>query len=318
MKKEDRKTYDKLITKLIKFTERSKGLDLKEKIKLILFLQEIKPNAEIILKTGSKNLGEKYEFERLMVGAGILFSVSKPKSYEEIKKIKVNKIIWELEGTYHYYDLFKNEKTKKEFNKYLKLLNKRKYSIADKIVGKHYGYPRCCVERFIKEKDEKFLKKNYSYLEYYKKQQDIDRKFPFLFHRPHSLTCKKSIQLNKQYGQIINKISKKVYKEYLSKSKFKGNLIIGGLSDVEINGKSIWSTKKGYEYEIILKKPFRKHYYLLSFLSKKKYELGQVLKGEVIFHQDYAKVKILKEKKRIIEGIRHERKLPLLGEVTIR
>jgi type IV secretory pathway ATPase VirB11/archaellum biosynthesis ATPase len=124
--------------------------------------------------------------------------------------------------------------------------------------------------------------------------------------------------MNKKYSEALKKASKKIYREYTSKGKFTGSLIVGGISDVEINGQSIWPKKTGYEYELIFKKPFRKHYYLVSFLSRKKYEIGQVLKGEVILQYDYAKVKILKEKNKIIKDLHHERKLPLLGEVTIK
>jgi len=303
--------------KLIKFAERAKGLETREKIKLVLFLEGIKANAEVILKIDSKNLGEKFEFEKKLKEGGIVFSVSRARSYEEIKKIRGNKVIWEIAGTYHIYDLFKSKKDKKVFKNYLDLLEKEKYNQADRIAGKHYGYPQSCVERFIKEKDENFLKKNYTYLEYYKKQQDLDQKFSFLFHRPCSLNCKGSIRVNKRYKKALKKISKRIYKEYISKGKFKGNLIVGDISDVQIKEKSIWPKKTGYEYELIFKKPFRKHYYLVSFLSRKKYEKGRVLKGEVILKYDYAKVNILKEKKRVIKGLHHERKLPLLGEVTI-
>ena len=54
----------KVLTNLIRFTEKSKGLQTKDKIKLILFLKKVKPNAEVLLKVGPKNLGEKYEFEK--------------------------------------------------------------------------------------------------------------------------------------------------------------------------------------------------------------------------------------------------------------
>lgn len=303
--------------KLIKFIERLNGLEIGEKIKLILFLDGTKPNAEIILKISNKNLGEKFDFEQKLKERKIIFSVSKARSYEEIKKIKGNKVIWEIAGTYHIYDLFKSKKDKETFNHYLDLLDKGKYNEGDKVAGKHYGYPKCCVERFIKEKDENFLKKKYGYWGYYKKQQDLDRKFPFVFNRSCSLTCSKSIKLNKKYKEALKKLSKKVYKEYTGKSKFKGNLIVGGISDVSIKGKSIWPKKSGYEYELIFKKPFRKHYYLVSFLDRKKYTKGQVLKGEVVLHHDYAKVHILRKKKRVIKDLHHERSLPLLGEVTV-
>ncbi len=325
----------KRLGKLIKFAERVKGLEIREKIKLILFLFGIKPNAEVILKISGKNLDEKFEFEKKLKEGGVLFSVSKPRSYEEIKKIKDNKVIWEIAGTYHIYDLFKSKNDKEVFKRYLKLLEKGKDDEGDRLMGENYGYPKNCVEMFIKEKDDNFLKKKYSYWEYYKKQQDLDRKFPFVFHRACSLKCKESLNLNKKYGEGLKKASKKIYKEYASKSKFKGGLIVGGISDVMetfsgfqdteelrssrvlIKGKSIWPKKKGYEYELIFKKPFRRHYYLVSFLSRKRYEKGQVLKGEVVLKHDYAKVKVLKEKRKVIKELHHERKLPLLGEVTL-
>lgn len=308
---------EKRLDRLIKFAERAKGLEIRDKIKLVLFLERVKPNAEISLKISSKNLEEKFEFEKKLKEGETVFSVSRARSYEEIKKIKRNKVIWEIEGTYYIYDLFKSKKDKEIFKRYLDLLNKGKYAEGDKVAGKHYGYPKCCVERFIKENDETFLKKKYSYWEYYKKQQDLDRKFPFIFHRACSLKCGESMKMNKKYEEALKKASKKIYKEYLGKSKFKGNLIVGGVSDILIKGKSIWPKKNSYEYELIFKRPFRKHYYLVSFLNRKKYVKGQVLKGEVVLRYDYAKVKILKEKRKVIKGLHHERKLPLMGEVTV-
>jgi hypothetical protein len=312
-----RMTGKKKLDKLIKFAERAKGLEIREKIKLILFLVRAKPNAEVILKIGPKNLEEKFEFEQKLKKGEVAFSVSRARSFEEIKKIKRNEVIWEIEGTYYIYDLFRSKKDKETLKRYMNLLNKGKYGEADRVAGKHYGYPKSCVGRFIKEKSAEFLKKNYSYWDYYKKQRDLDRKFPFIFHRPCSLKCRESWKINEKYKEALKKASKKVYKGYTSKGKFKGSLIVGGVSDVLIKGKSIWPKKRGYEYELIFKKPFRKHYYLVSFLSRKKYKKGQVLKGEVILQYDYAKAKILKEKKKVINELHHKRKLPLLGEVTV-
>lgn len=307
----------KELINLIRFTEKSKGLETKDKIKLILFLEQVKPNTEVLLKVGPKNLGEKYEFEKRLKENKTLFLVSQPKSYEEIKKIKGNKVFWEIKGTYYSYDLFKNTKHKENFQKYINLLEKGKYTEGDKIAGNHYGYPKCCNEQFIKEKSANYLKKKYTYWEYYKKLKNMDHKFPFLSHLPHSLECTESINMNKLYEQTIKKTSKKIYKEYSSKGKYKGNLIMGDISDVEIKGKSIWPKKAGYEYELIYKKPFRRHYYLVSFLSKKKYQKGQVLKGVVTLQYDYATVEVTKEKNKVIKNLHHERQLPLLGEVTI-
>jgi len=309
---------DKKLNKLIKFIERAKGLELREKIKLILFLDGVKPNAEVILKIDPKNLGDKFELEKLLKDKGVIFLVSRARSYEEIKKIKGNKVIWEIAGTYYIYDLFKGKKEKERFKKYLELLKKGKRAEGNRIVGEQYGYPRCCVSQFVKEMKTDFLKKTYSYWTYYKKQQDLDRKFPFIFHRACKVDCEKSEELNKKYEEVLKKRSKKIWKEYKGKNKFKGELIVGEISDVEISGKSIWLGKEGYEYELIFRKPLRRHYYLVSWLSQQKYKKGQVLKGIVELQYDYAKVKMLKEKKKIISGLIHERKLPLLGEVEIK
>lgn len=307
----------KSLSRLVKFAERSKGLEIREKIKLVLFLSHLKPNAEIILKIDSKDLDEKFEFERLLKKHHLLFSVSRARSYEEIKKIKNNKVIWEIKGTYYIYDLFSSQRDQQNFNDYLSLLKEGRRLAGDKIIGIHYGYPLCCIKRFIKELDPFFLKRNYTYWSYYKKQQDLDHRFPFVFHRPCSLDCKKSAGMNKKYETTLQKISKKIYKEYINQSRFKGRLIVGEISDVEVKNQSIWPKKEGYEYELIFKKPFRRYYYLVSFLSRKEYEKGQLLKGEVILQYDYAKVDILKKKKKIVHDLHHERKLPLLGEVTL-
>lgn len=304
--------------RLIRFAERSKGLEIREKLKLLLFLNNTKPNAEVVLKVDSKDLEEKSEFEKLLKENHKLFLVSPARSYEEIKKIKNNKIIWEIEGTYYIYDLFQNKNAQETFKKYLALLDQGKRSAGDLIVGKHYHYPPCCVSRFIKETNEEFLKNNYTYESYYKKQQDLDHKFPFVFHRPCSLKCPRSLKLNKKYNSAIKQLSKKTYEEYSEQYHFKGKLLVGEISDIEIKDKSIWPKKTGGEYELIFKKSFRKHYYLVSFLSKKNYQKGQLLKGEVILQYDYAKVKILKEKKKILKDLHHERRLPLLGEVTFK
>lgn len=316
-KKDKKNEKDKNFKRLMRLAERTEGLETRDKIKLVLFLGGIKPNAEVILKIGAKNLEDKFNFEKKLKEGGVLFKASSPKSYEEIKKIKGNKVIWEIAGSYYIYDLFKSKKDKEHFEEYNKLLEKGKYLLGDRLAGKHYGYPSCCVERFMKEKGEGFLKKKYNYWGYYKKQEELDRKFPFVFHRPCSLKCRGSRKLNKKYEEGLKRLSRKIYKEYLGESRFKGKLIVGGYSDVEVKGKSIWPEKEGYEYELIFRKPFFGHYYLVSFLSRKKYEKGQVLKGEVVLKYDYAMVRILKEKKKVISGLHHERKLPLLGEVTI-
>lgn len=304
--------------KLFRFIERAKGLETKEKIKLILFFKKIKPNTEIIFKIDKENLNEKGELEEHLRQNKISYEVSLPKSYEVIKKIKNNRIIWELEGTYYVYDFFKSKKDQLNFKKYLEWLKENQLKKADKIAGKHYGYPSCCVHHFLKEKKERFLQKHYTYWEYYQKQRLLDLKYKYLSYRPCSLHCPKSCQLEKKYCLEIKNTCPKLYYQYKEKNQLKGKLVVSGISDVEVQGKSIWPEKEGYEYELVLKPLFRQHYYLISYLSRKKYSIGQILKGKVVFQYDYATVKITKEKKKVLSGLHHERKLPLLGEVVIK
>ena len=43
-----------------------------------------------------------------------------------------------------------------------------KFKQADELGGKLYGYPSCCIKKFSKERSNTYLKKHYTYYEYYK------------------------------------------------------------------------------------------------------------------------------------------------------
>ena len=298
---------------LFQFAAVSKGLDLREKVKLILFAAGTKPNTYLILKINPESLEEKYEFEKLLKQYNILFKTSRAKSYEEIKEIKGSKIAWELAGTWIGYDLFKDEKSLKLFKEYIDLLTRFRHKKADKAAGQLYHYPSCCVKQFIKEHDYTYLGSRYTYYEYYKKIHDSERKFPWVFHQPHALDCEASKNLNHLYEKVVKEHKPKIWEEYHQKHTHKTDFIVLGLSDIIVDGVSIWPEKDGYEYELITKKPFNGKYHLVSYLTKKEYAPGQILEGEVTFHYHYADVSIKKEKKQIIEGLYHERRLPLLG-----
>lgn len=297
---------------LFQFAAVSKGLDTWEKLKLILFAAGTKPNTYLILKINPDSLEEKYQFEKILKKNNIIFQASRPKSYEEIKQIKGNKIEWQLAGTWTGYDLFRDEKSKTKFQKYVDLLMQFKHKKADKIAGELYGYPKCCVRQFIREHDSDYLSSHYSYYEYYKKIHDTERKYPWVFHQPHAVTCEATKKLNRIYEKVVKENKKKVWEEYDKKQLHKTDLIVSGMSDIIINGVSVWPEKDGYEYELVAKKPFNGKYYLISYLTKKLYAPGQVLSGEVSFRHNYADV-VVKKEKQIIKGLHHERHLPLLG-----
>ncbi|MFC1800997.1 hypothetical protein ACFLZB_00845 [Nanoarchaeota archaeon] len=295
------------------FAAKSKGLDIRNKLKLVLFAAGIKPNTFVVLRINPDSLEEEYELKEILKKEGFIFHASRAKSYEEIKTIEGDKVVWEIAGAWVGFDLFKDEKSEQEFKRYVDLLTKFKHKEADRVAGKLYDYPDCCVKQLVREHEPKYLKRSYNCYEYYKKLHDLDRKFPWVFHQAHSLDCKPTAELNKNYSKTIKKVDEKLWKEYDEKNSFKAELLVGGYSDVLMKEKSIWPEKNGYEYELITRKPIKDKYWLISFVTKEKYEKGDLLEGEIVFRHDYVDVAVKKVKKTKIENLHHERYLPLLG-----
>jgi len=296
---------------LYTFAAISKGFDIKEKIKLILFTAGLKSATYIILKINPDSLDEKYRFEQLLKQNKILFSASRQKGYEEITSIKGNKIIWELKGIWIGYDLFKDKKTKKQFEQYKNLISKQQIKKADEIGGKIYGYPSCCIKNYQKETPE-HIKKHYTYYEFYKEVQDSDRRFPFIFYSPCSLKCKKTAALNRKYSNIVKRFTPEIWKEYIKKDRFAADLIVDEESDILVKGKTIWPERNAHEYDVILRKPHKRRYYLYAYLTRKNYEKGTILSALITQQYDYADIKV-KKVKGIIKNLIHERKMPLIG-----
>ena len=59
------------------FAEISKGFDITEKLKLVLFTADVKPNTYVNLKINPEDLGEKYRFEQLLKENKIPFLASR-------------------------------------------------------------------------------------------------------------------------------------------------------------------------------------------------------------------------------------------------
>jgi hypothetical protein len=286
------------------------GFDIKEKIKLVLFLAGLKPSAYIVLKINPESLDEKYRFEQLLKQNKILSSVSRQKGYEEITKIKSNEIRWEFKGVYVGYDLFKDKKTKKEFTRYKKLISKQKLDKAHLLGGKLYNYPLCCTKQYLKE-TVKYIKKNFTYYRFYKRFHDLDRKFPFIFYSPCSIKCKRTAVLNRKYSNAVKKFTLEIWEQYTKKDKFKVEIIVDEESDLTVKGKTIWPEKEGHEYDVILRKPHNKKYYLYAYLTKKNYEKGTILEATITQRYGYADIEVRKVKG-ILKGLVHERKMPLI------
>ncbi|MBD3361466.1 hypothetical protein GF358_01610 [Candidatus Woesearchaeota archaeon] len=300
---------------LVDFVEKSDAFEQLDKLKLFLFAARIKPATFVALKITPKNIGDKFHFEKHLKEKNIVFKVDKPKSYEEIVKIRKNRIVWAIKGTWYGYDLFRNKAYQNLFKKYVSYVKKGKKDKADLTAGRLYGYPSCCVKNYIKENDFDWVKKNYSYYEYYKKLHDVERKFPFIVHTACSAKCSASKKLNTQYRNIIKKMSPKFYKEFTKKKSFKSDFIVEGENNLltEIGQTPLWIEKDGHEYNLIAAKKFNNHYYLFSHLTKDKvYAHGSLLSGKAEMQYNHADIKINKLKK-IIPNILHIRQFKVLG-----
>ncbi len=304
--------YKKEVRELIQFIESAKGFDNNAKLKIILLAAGVKPNTYVSLRISPKNIDEKTHFEKHLKQAGFIFEVSGPKSFEEIDKITGNKVIWKIKGTWYGYDLFNNKESQKLFHNYIGLVKKQQHDKADLLAGKLYGYPDCCIKNFIQEHDLKYFAKKYSYYGFYSKLHEMDKKFPFLSHTSCSVNCVESNKLNNINKLVVKKIAPRFWRDYTKKQSFETELIVDSESDVyfdKINEqKSIWPKKDGHDYSLIALKKFRDHNYIFSYLTKKSYEKGTVLLGNVCVQYDYAIIKV-KKMVRFIKNLHHQRKL---------
>lgn len=297
---------------LIRFAEIAKGFDADERLKLILFASGAKPATYVILKIDPDNLTEKYHFEKRLKDLGVVFSASRSRSYEVIDRIEKNRVIWKIKGVWIGYDLFNDKKSLEQFRKYVSELKKQNHKKADEIAGKLYGYPACCIKEYIKEHNLDYLKKKFSYYQYYKRLHDTERKFPFLIHTPCSVSCRKSAALNRKYRNAVKRHTVKFYDKFCSKKSYSTDLIVDAPSDILKKGKSIWPVKKALEYSVISKKPYKGNHYMYTYLSKKFYDIGAVLDAKVTMQYSYADIKVRKARKEI-KNLMHVRKFLVVG-----
>ncbi len=290
---------------LLRFIENSDAFDNNSKLKALLFVAGVKPNTFVHLKI-QKSIHNKHEFERLLKLNNIIFAVSRAKGFEEIAGIRGNAAVWKLRGTWYGYDLFKNGKEKKRFAQYVSLVRQRKHDKADKLAGGIYGYPACCVKKFIDEHDQRQLPKKYSYYRYYKRLHESDVAFPFISHMPCSVDCSRTKSLNRKYAAAIKKQAPRFYRTYARKRTYKMPVIV----DLE-SGTDIWKKRNGHDYSLISKKPVEKRYYLISWLTKAQFKRGTILDATVSLQYDYAKVRINK-KIGMLRNFHHERKFATL------
>jgi len=295
------------VRRAVDFVERAKGFDPLSKLKLLLLFANKKPNTYLALKINPQNLEEKAHFEKHLKELGFLFSVGRAKAYEEITRVGGHTITWTIKGTWYGYDIFRTKKDKALFRTYVQRIKKRRFAEADRIAGKLYGYPSCCVEEFIKERSTAYVKKKYSCYEFYKKFHDAERNLPFITHSICSSKCTQVKKFNTIHRSVLKKIAPRFFKEYSAKKSLRSEVIIEGSSDIMQNGNSIWPTKNGYEYAVVSVKSHDGHHYLYSYLSKKQYERGSVLSAKIVMQYRYATITVGNIKK-VIQNLHHKRK----------
>jgi len=124
-----------------------------------------------------------------------------------VKKVPLN---YPDSGLYHIY--ISKDKNKSDF---LKLLE---YKNDDRAIGELLGYPQCCVDFFMDNKDKQQKIQNDYILPALNNSEGFE--FPFyvnyairyfditlLSHFPHSFNCKESIEIAKKNLQCIKKYS---------------------------------------------------------------------------------------------------------------
>lgn len=267
---------------LISFCETTAAFDNNSKLKVLLFASGAKPNTYVHLRI-TNNLHDKHRFEHLLRKNKILFSVSRPKGFEEITSVSHDRAVWEIAGVWFGYDLFKDAAAKKNFEKAVELVKKRKHSEADVMLGKHYGYPSCCVARFIEEHDPKMIAKKYTALDYYGRLHKLDATFPFLTHTPCTTNCAVSLTLNKMYEKTLAREAPTFYRAYSTPRTYRLNIVVDEENDIVP-----FKHPNARDYTVITMEKLEGHYQLISWLAREQLPRGTVLPAKITLKYDYA------------------------------
>lgn len=304
---------DEARTELIRFAQGAQGLDDSAKLKLILLAAGSKPATFFALKINPKNLDEKAHLEKHLRACKVPFAVSRPRAYEQIVGIKGNAVQWRILGSWYGYDVFKDAKHQRLFKRYVTLVKQQKHAQADRVSGRLYDYPRCCVEHYIREHDLAFLRKHYTHYTYYKHLHTLERAFPLVMHTACSARCAATRKLNARYAATLRKHAPRFWKAFSAVKKHAVDVVVDTESELlqdTVYGirstEPVFPVKDGHEYTLLTLKPLRKHYYLLNYLTKRTIERGTVLPARVTMRYAIADVQ-LGTPKRIIKDLHHER-----------
>ncbi len=123
--------------------------------------------------------------------------------------------------------------------------------ILDRILGTAFGYPNCCTERFMVERQRRRSKEDYFYYETII-EKGLENSIPIelraVAHVPCSVLCQQSINLGKEYLLALKDFDLKVY-DIVMKELIKPTLFIDlwhQFSVTEINHKFVnYAANKG-------------------------------------------------------------------------
>ncbi|MBD3318352.1 hypothetical protein GF342_00405 [Candidatus Woesearchaeota archaeon] len=295
--------------RFLDFAEDTPALDTAARMRLLLFAAGLKPATYLQFRITPTTLDERRHFQFHLQENNCLFSVSHPKSFEQIARIHKNIIEWEMAGTWYGFDVFSSKKQKKLFENYLSEIKRGRQTAAHKIAGKLYGYPACCVREFIREQEEKYLEKKYSYYEYFSRREKLMRKFPFISHTPCSAACALSRAMNTRNRAAIRKHAPKFFKTLQQVQKVKLDVVVDSITQwySDLNHKRpIWLCKDGAHHHLIALKKINGKYYFFTDTSTCRYERGTVL--SVTLRRQFGQSDLSIDRiKRFITALEHHR-----------
>ncbi|MBM4241667.1 MAG: hypothetical protein FJ150_08420 [Euryarchaeota archaeon] len=160
---------------------------------IILVASKMRPGGKIgYFETGIEDLQE------VLIGCGVYFSEDKSKDGRIPVTISIDD---------------------EHFKLYIKALAMRSEDIEEsiRIFGDFYGYPQCCVERYIKD-----LKNKLHPITRYWSQLIESKRFPDLFaifHVPCGPDCAESKAIDESFIKKLNEIDEEIAKGYLDGKK---------------------------------------------------------------------------------------------------
>jgi hypothetical protein len=279
--------------RLIEFTEKTKIFDPRVKLKIILFALGLKRSTFATLKNITRT--GKHVFEESLYEAKKEYFVDSPRPFEEIKHVRKNTIRWKIAGQWVGYDLFQSTKDREIFEKYIMAVREGRHSQAHQLAATLYGYPSCCMKRFVAEENIEFLKKNYSYGQYFKRRRDLQLKFPFVQHTPCSTSCKRTAALNKKYAAAIKKNAREFYKDFTTKRKIQCKLVMDSTIDIfDDTGRPIWLEKDAHHCHAVSTTKIGGKFYRFTHLQNNFLEKGTIADAEIVIQYEYPSIKIKK------------------------